>query len=86
MSLHYRSTRSSGENLNSLEAIVKGIADDGGLFVPSEIKKIDKSMQELSKMTYQELTYYIINKFFPDFTREELLNCVENAYDVRIDR
>lgn len=85
MSLHYRSTRGSKESLNSLEAIVKGIANDGGLFVPERIDKIDKSIEELSKMTYQELAYYIINKFFPDFKRDELLNCVENAYDDKFD-
>ncbi len=85
MSLDYRSTRGSKESLNSLEAIVKGIANDGGLFVPSKIEKIDKGMEELSKMNYQELAYYIINKFFPDFSREELLNCVENAYDEKFD-
>lgn len=85
MSLYYRSTRGSGEDLNSLEAIVKGIADDGGLFVPSKIEKLDKDLSELSKMSYQELAYYVINKFFPDFTKDELLNCVENAYDDKFD-
>lgn len=85
MSLHYRSTRGKKEGLNSLEAIVKGIANDGGLFVPEKIEEIDKSIEELSKMTYQELAYYIINKFFPDFKGDELLNCVENAYDDKFD-
>ena len=85
MSLNYRSTRGNSEDVNSLQAIVKGIADDGGLFVPSKIEKLDKSIEELSKMNYQELAYYIINKFFPEFTREELLNCVENAYDDKFD-
>lgn len=85
MSLYYRSTRGSGKDLNSLEAIVKGIADDGGLFVPSKIEKLDKDLSELSKMNYQELAYYIINKFFPDFTKDELVNCVTNAYDEKFD-
>ena len=85
MSLNYRSTRGNGEDVNSLQAIVKGIADDGGLFVPSKIEKLDKNMEELSTMNYQELAYYIINKFFPEFTREELLNCVDNAYDDKFD-
>ena len=53
MSLNYRSTRGKGGQINSLEAIVKGIADDGGLFVPLNIEKIDKSVEALSKMTYQ---------------------------------
>ncbi len=85
MSLYYKSTRGNSEDVNSLEAIVKGIADDGGLFVPSQIEKLDRNIEELSKMSYQELAYYIINKFFPEFTKEELLNCVENAYDDKFD-
>lgn len=85
MSLNYRSTRGKGGEINSLEAIVKGIADDGGLFVPLKIEKIDQSLEELGKKTYQELAYYIINKFFPDFTREELLSCVNSAYDEKFD-
>lgn len=85
MSLSYRSTRGNGGEISSLEAIVKGIADDGGLFVPSNIEKIDKSMEELQEMDYQSLAYYIINKFFPEFTKEELLNCVNNAYDDKFD-
>lgn len=85
MSLNYRSTRGKGEAVNSLEAIVKGIAEDGGLFVPNKIEKLDKNIEDLSKMSYQELAYYIINKFFPDFTQAELLNCVNSAYDSKFE-
>ena len=85
MSLNYRSTRGKGQDVNSLDAIVKGIADDGGLFVPSKIEKLDKSIEEMSKMTYQELAYHIINKFFPDFTEAELLHCVNSAYDSKFE-
>lgn len=85
MSLYYKSTRGKGDKVNSLEAIVKGIADDGGLFVPSKVEKLDKNIDELSKMDYQGLAYYIINKFFPDFTEEELLNCVNSAYDSKFE-
>lgn len=85
MSLYYRSTRGDNERVNSLQAIVKGIANDGGLYVPSSIDKIDKSLKELSNMNYQELAYYIINKFFADFSEEELLNCVNSAYDDKFD-
>ncbi|AFS77150.1 threonine synthase ThrC [Gottschalkia acidurici 9a] len=85
MSLYYKSTRGDSEKVNSLEAIVKGIANDGGLYVPSYIEKIDMSLNELSKMNYQELAYYIINKFFPDFSEEELKDCVNSAYDEKFD-
>ena len=85
MSLNYKSTRGHGGNVSSPEAIVKGIAEDGGLFVPSNIEKIDKSISELKAMDYKSLAYYIINKFFPEFTEDELSYCVENAYDEKFD-
>lgn len=85
MSLNYRSTRGKGENISSIQAIVKGIADDGGLFVPSQIKSLDMTIDDLCEMSYQELAYYIINKFFPEFTKEELLYCVNSAYDSKFE-
>lgn len=80
MSLEYKSTR-GGASLNSIEAIVKGIAEDGGLYVPAALPKLDKSLEELKALDYRELAYYVINKFFPDFSEEELKACVNGAYD-----
>lgn len=80
MSLVYKSTRGKSK-VNCVEAIIKGIADDGGLYVPEQIPTLDKSLSELKKMDYKELAKYIIGKFFPDFTAEEISSCVEGAYD-----
>lgn len=80
MTLQYKSTRGSG-TVNCVEAIVKGIGEDGGLYVPEELPKLDKSLSELKSLDYRGLAQYIIGKFFPDFTEEELRHCVEGAYD-----
>ncbi len=80
MQLKYKSTRGS-EPISCTEAIVKGISEDGGLYVPVELPKIDKSFSELKELNYQQLAEYVIGKFFPDFTEEELKNCVYGAYD-----
>lgn len=85
MSIKYRSTRGSGE-VNCIEAIVKGIADDGGLYVPTEIPKLDRELKELMNYNYVDLAEYIIGKFFPDFTKEELRKCVESAYDQKFSK
>ncbi|KNF07547.1 threonine synthase ThrC [Gottschalkia purinilytica] len=85
MSLYYRSTRGDKKIVSSLEAIVKGIADDGGLYVPSHFPNIDKTLSELLEMSYNDLAFYIINKFFPEFDKEELLECVNGAYDDKFD-
>ena len=84
MEVTYKSTRSS-QTATASQAILKGLADDGGLFVPMTIPALDKSVEELSKMTYQEVAYEVMSKFFTDFTEEELKNCIAKAYDSKFD-
>lgn len=80
--VEYISTRDNSKNKKTAsEAIIRGIAEDGGLFVPSVFPKIDIDFQELSSYTYQELAAYVIGKYFTDFTREEIEYCVKNAYN-----
>ena len=81
----YKSTRSKEGTLKASEAILKGLADDGGLFVPLEIPKLDVSIEELSKMTYQQVAYEVMKLYFTDFTEEELKNCINKAYDSKFD-
>ncbi|KEH99339.1 threonine synthase [Clostridium massiliodielmoense] len=83
--IFYRSTRGGEDKTLASQAILKGIADDGGLFVPNKIPKIDKSLEELSKMNYRELAYFVMSKFFTDFTEEELKTCIDRAYDSKFD-
>ena len=84
MEVTYKSTRSS-QTATASQAKLKGLADDGGLFVPMTIPALDKSVEELSKMTYQEVAYEVMSKFFTDFTEEELKNCIAKAYDSKFD-
>ena len=81
----YKSTRGKEGTLKASEAILKGLADDGGLFVPLEIPKLDVSVEELSKMTYQQVAYEVMKLYFTDFTEEELKYCINNAYDSKFD-
>lgn len=83
--IYYKSTRENRENIEASEAILRGIAEDGGLFVPSEIPKIDKELSVLAEMNYKELAYYVMSKFFTDFTEEELKQCIDKAYDDKFD-
>ena len=64
---------------------MKGLADDGGLFVPMEIPKLDVTVEELSKMTYQQAAYEVMKLYLTDFTEEELKNCINKAYDSKFD-
>jgi len=85
MEVLYKSTRSESTPVKASEAILKGLADDGGLFVPNQIPKLEVSMEELSKMTYQEVAYEVMKLFLTDFTEEELKKCIANAYDSKFD-
>ncbi len=85
MDLLYRSTRNNNEIVKASQAILKGLADDGGLFVPVSVPKLDKSMEELMNMNYQETAYEVMKLFLTDFTEEELKDCINKAYDTKFD-
>lgn len=85
MEVLYKSTRSENETVTASQAILKGLASDGGLFVPTSIPKLQVSLEDLSKMSYQETAYAVMKEFFTDFTEEELKNCINNAYDSKFD-
>ena len=85
MGVMYSSTRNADVKYRASEAILKGLADDGGLFVPDSIPALDVSMDELAKMSYQETAYEVMKLFLSDFTEEELKGCIEKAYDSKFD-
>ena len=85
MDLLYSSTRNSEKKITASQAILKGLADDGGLFVPESILALDVSIEELSKMSYQQVAYEVMKLFLTDFTEEELKNCINRAYDSKFD-
>ncbi len=85
MEVLYKSTRGAGEAVTASQAILQGLARDGGLFVPMEIPKLTLTMKELSKMSYQETAYEVMKLFLTDFTEEELKHCIQGAYDEKFD-
>ena len=85
MEVIYRSTRSNGAPVTASQAILKGLSDDGGLFVPDHIPTLDKRLKELAGMTYQQVAYEVMKLFLTDFTEEELKNCINSAYDSKFD-
>lgn len=85
MNLMYQSTRSNSDPITASQAILKGLADDGGLYVPMSIPKLNLSMKELSDLTYQQTAYEVMKLFLTDFTDEELKSCIERAYDSKFD-
>ncbi len=81
----YKSTRDSNKKVQASQAILQGLSEDGGLFVPDHIPTLDKSLRELSEMEYKEVAYEVMKLFLTDFTKEELTDCIQKAYDSKFD-
>lgn len=85
MEILYKSTRSDSQPVTASQAILKGLADDGGLFVPMQIPALDVSLEQLATMSYQQVAYEVMKLYLTDFTREELEACITKAYDSKFD-
>ena len=83
--LLYKSTRSADKTVTASYAILKGLAEDGGLFVPTSFPKLDVSIDRLADMSYQEVAYEVMKLFLTDFTEEEMKHCINSAYDQKFD-
>ncbi len=81
----YKSTRGAERAVASSKAILKGLADDGGLFVPEKIPALDKTPEEFAQMSYQETAYEVMKLYLTDYTEEELKTCIARAYDDKFD-
>ena len=85
MEVFYQSTRNKEEKVTASQAILKGLSDEGGLFVPVTIPALTKSLKELSEMNYKEVAYEVLKAYLTDFTKEELEHCINSAYDEKFD-
>ena len=80
--MKYISTRSSSESLPFESVFIKGLADDGGLFLPEKDYKFDeKDLSKLQSMSYYELATEIVHKFTGDFIeKDNLYELVKKSY------
>ena len=86
MAVKYVSTRDvNKQEITASQAILKGLADDGGLFVPTSIPQLDVSLDKLAEMSYQQVAYEVLKLFLSDFTEDELKHCINSAYDSKFD-
>ena len=78
--MNYTGTRGKYA-LSSAEAIARGIAADGGLFVPESFPRLtEEELAQLISMDYRQRAVLILSKYLTDFTQEELEECVKGAY------
>jgi len=85
MVLKYESTRNKNINVSPSEAVVKGLSDDGGLFVPRDIDKLGLDLKEMCGLRFHDTAKKILSLFFQDFSEEQINDSVMNAYDSKFD-
>ena len=80
----YTSTRDKSVRVSATEAIVKGISEDGGLFVPMTIPTLNLvDIEKLMRLDYIGRAKEILKLYLTDFSDEELAMCVEGAYQAQ---
>ena len=83
--INYKSTRGSSDVKTAAQAVIKGIAEDKGLYVPDSVPALPKTIEELAEMSYKDIAFEIIGSFFTDYTAEEMRACVDGAYDSKFE-
>ena len=81
----YSSTRGDALKVKASEAILRGLGPDGGLFVPDHVPHLEHSLEDISKMNYQQTAYEVMKLLLTDYTEDELKYCIEHAYDSKFD-
>lgn len=74
----FYSTRNAKLSLKASDVILKGISDDGGLFLPEQIKPLD--YQGLLDASYQEIACAVLDLYLDDYSKDEIKDCVDKAY------
>lgn len=83
--IHYQSTRGSKYIKTSAQAIIQGIAEDQGLYVPNEIPKLPFKIEEIVGKPYKDVAFRVLKAFLEDYTDEELQRCIDGAYDSKFE-
>ena len=82
--MKYISTRNSKETFTFKEVFIKGLADDGGLFIPQSLNKYsDTEINSFRELEYNQLAKKIISTFIGDFMSENNLSkIIDKSYSV----
>ena len=83
--MKFRSTRGLEKDISSAKAIINGISQDGGLYVPDEFPNVYDELKKNTKIKYEELAFKIINEYFTDIDDTELMGAINDAYNGRFE-
>lgn len=89
--MKFISTRGLGatdksQAVDSAEAIIRGLAPDGGLYVPEELPKVPTDFAaQLAALDYLRRAHRVLSLFLTDYTEEEIAGCIDRAYSGKFD-
>lgn len=81
--MKFQSTRGAEKGVASAEAIIKGIAKDGGLFVPESFPELYSKIKDNMDLSYEDLAFKVISEYFTDIDKDELMSAINDAYNNR---
>ena len=82
MTLVYQSTRDENNKVTARQAILQGLATDGGLFTPLTTPEVTLDFDHLKDASYQEVAKLVLAAVLDDIIEDDLVFCITNAYDV----
>lgn len=82
---NYRSTRGSDIVKSGAQAIIAGLAEDKGLYVPDKVPALPFNMNDYISRKYKDVAFEVIKSFFDDYTDEEIQKCIDGAYDEKFE-
>lgn len=83
--MEFISTRGNKEKVKGSQAIINGLCNDGGLYVPTSFPNISNKLKDFLNLSYKNLCLEILKLYLDDFTDDELISCIERAYDEKFD-
>ncbi len=83
--IRYKSTRGHAAEKTAAQAVIRGIAEDRGLYVPDAVPSLPFTPSEMTGRPYKEIAKAVISAFFTDYTDEEIQACVDGAYDEKFE-
>ncbi|HEY5513780.1 MAG TPA: threonine synthase [Geomonas sp.] len=79
--MKYISTRGNIAPIGFKDAVMMGLATDGGLILPESIPQIDReTLTAWSKLSYPDLAFSIISLFADDIPKEDLKELIDRSY------
>ena len=78
--MKYMSTRGQVRGISFKDAVLMGLADDGGLTLPESIPSVGEKLADWAQLSYAELAFEIIKLFTTDIPEDDLRAIIEKTY------